>query len=64
MRDERVEVPVAVQQRVAAGYASSRDHRIDGLACRDAQGPELSVVFCGLDGYALATQFNRDQRGQ
>ena len=64
MRDERVEVPVAMQQRVATCYASRRDHRIDGLTRCDAQGSELSVVFCGLNGNVLSAELNHDQRGQ
>src|SRR4030066_1684986 len=64
MRHEGFEVPVAVQQWVAALNASRRNHCVDRLASRDAQGSQLPVVFGSLHGDIKASQLNHDQRGQ
>ena len=58
---EGIEVPVAVQQVVAALYASGGNHGVDGLSHSDTQYPQPAVISRGLDRDFLSSQFDNRQ---
>src|SRR5260370_826902 len=62
--DERIEIPVVVQQVMPALDASGGNHRIDGLANRHAEPAQRAEILRRLNRDFLSAQLHYHQRGQ
>src|SRR5260370_15892848 len=62
--DERIEIPVVVQQVMPALDASGGNHRMDGLANRRAEPAQRAEVLRRLNRDFLSAQLHYHQRGQ
>lgn len=59
--DERLEIPVAEQQGVAALQAAGGDQGVDGLAGRDAEGAQGPIVPRGLQRDVAAADLDQGE---
>ncbi|MBG0796074.1 hypothetical protein IYY11_22190 [Methylocystis sp. H62] len=60
--NERIEIPVAIEQPQTFFDATRGDDRVDCFSRRDAETAQLAIVFCRTQG--LAAEFYDRQRGQ
>jgi hypothetical protein len=62
--NERIEIPVAIEQRQTLFDATRGDDRVDGFSRRHAKRAKLAVILRGAQGDFLAAEFYDRQRSQ
>lgn len=62
MLDERIEIPIPVQQRQVVKDAPGRDQRVDRLSNRSAYGSQTTVIPCRFDGDVMGRDHQEVER--